>query len=131
MQNVDHLLKQFEKDAADELAELDEVGPEVYETGLLLRLRGQWEVKNALFHIFQRFFIRIMAVSPLWLFLWFVFTRIGLSFVGLFFLALFPLSFVLFMGGMWFMQRFFKGRGHLDRVGQAISAELTKRQKSK
>jgi hypothetical protein len=128
MGNVDHLLKQLEKDAADELAELDRVGAEVYETGHLLRLRGQWEVKNALFHIFQRFFIRLMAVSPVWLVLWFFLTRIGWSFAGLFFLALFPLSFVLFMGGIWFMQQFFKGQGHLDRVGKMISEELTKRQ---
>ncbi len=129
IRDLDSMLKRLETDAADELSELEAVGPEVYESGQLLRLRGQWEVKNALFHIYQRFFIRMMAFSPLWLVLWFAFRQIGFSLLGLFFLSLFPLSFVLFLGGMVFMQQFFKGRGHLDRVGRMISDELQRRQK--
>jgi hypothetical protein len=128
---IDNLLKQLENRPADELAELEELGAAYFETGHLLRLRGQWEVKNALFHTFQQFFIRLMAVSPLWLVLWFFLARLGWTFASLFFLALFPLSFALFLGGLWFMQHFFKGSGHLDRVGKMISEELTKRQRAR
>jgi len=129
IRDLDSMLKRLETDATDELSELEAVGADVYETGQLLRLRGQWEVKNTLFHVYQRFFIRIMGVSPLWLVLWFVCRLIGLSFLGLFFLALFPLSFALFLSGMVFMQQFFKGRGHLDRVGSMLAEELQRRQK--
>ncbi|TXB62628.1 hypothetical protein [Phaeodactylibacter luteus] len=125
--DIDHLLKSLEADAADELSELEAVGPELYSTAQLLRLRGQWEVKNTLFHQVQRFFVRLIALSPLWLLAWLGLRLLGLPYLSLIALAFFPFSFLAFFGGLYFVHRFFKGQGHLDRVGEAIAAELQQR----
>ncbi|MCR9099565.1 MAG: hypothetical protein NXI25_06405 [bacterium] len=129
--DLDHLLKDLEQGAADELSELESLGASFYPTGQLLRLRGQWEIKNTLFRKFQRFFIGAVATSPVWLVLWWLCLKIGLVRLGLIFLTLFPFSFLLFFFGLYFMHTFFKGQGHLDRVGEMISRELQQRQEKK
>ena len=68
--HLDHLLKNLEQGADDELSELESVGASFYPTGQLLRLRGQWEIKSTLFKKFQRFFVGAVATSVVWLILW-------------------------------------------------------------
>ncbi|MEQ8707228.1 MAG: hypothetical protein RIC19_25070 [Phaeodactylibacter sp.] len=128
---LDHLLKNLEQGAADELSELESLGAAFYPTGQLLRLRGQWEIKHTLFRKFQRFFVGAVATSPIWLLLWGLCLKAGLPRLGFIFLALFPFSFLLFFFGLYFMNTFFKGQGHLDRVGEMISQELQRRQEKK
>lgn len=130
IRNLDKLVDHLENGAADELGQLESVGTEYYTTEQLLRLRGQWEVKNALFNRFQRLFLSIVAISPGWLILWGILNWAQQITLSLFFLSLFPLSFVIFFAGLWFMYRFFKGRGHLDRVGEMIAEELTERKQN-
>ena len=127
--DLNHLLKHLEQGAADELSELESLGAAYYPTGQLLRLHGQWEVKHTLFVKFQRFFIRTIAISPVWLVFWILCIKLGVPRIGLIFLSFFPFSFVLFFFGLYFMHTFFKGKGHLERVGEMISQELQKRQK--
>lgn len=129
--NLDHLLQNLEQGAADELSELEALGAAFYPTGQLLRLRGQWEVKNTLFHKFQRFFVGAVALSPLWLLIGALCLRAGYSRIGFIFLALFLFALLLFFFGLYFMHTFFKGQGHLDRVGEMISQELQRRQAEK
>ena len=131
IRNIDRLVGHLEENATDELAQLASLGAEYYSTEQLLRLRGQWEIKNQLFHLFQRVFIRIVAFSPIWLVLWWGCGLLKLKGLSLFFLSLFPLSFMIFFVGLWFMLTFFKGKGHLDRVGEMIAQELTKRKQQK
>lgn len=129
--HLDHLLKNLEQGAEDELSELESVGAPFYPTGQLLRLRGQWEVKNTLFKKFQRFFVGAVATSVVWLVLWGICLKLGLPRLGFLFLAFFPFSFLLFFFGLYFMNTFFKGQGHLDRVGEMISRELHERKQKK
>ena len=50
IQNIDQLLNTIEENAEDELSFLLSTGPAYFSTATLLRLRGQWEAKNAFFH---------------------------------------------------------------------------------
>ena len=130
IRNTDRLLQHLEGNAADELGLLESVGVEYYSSEQLLRLRGQWEVKNALFHIFQRLLIRIAAFTAVWISLGFIQYFLHWNYPAFLMMALVPLSFLLFFGGLIFMRSFFKGKGHLDRVGEMISEELTRRRQA-
>lgn len=125
--NAENILSQLERSATDELSYLESVGAEYFSTAQLIRLKGQWEVKNRLFDQVQRLLLRIVAVSPLWIGAWLLFSFLQWTYVALLCLALFPLSFVVFGFGLYWMRCFFKNRGHLDTVGDMIDAELRKR----
>lgn len=125
--NVHQLLKDLEEGAGDELELLESTGPEFFPTPQLWRLLGQWEVKNRLFHLFQRWLLRFIAFSPVWLAGWALFAFFGWPFPALLSLQLFPISFLLFAGGLWWMRQTFRGRGHLDAVGELIKTELRRR----
>ena len=129
IRNIDGIIKHLEDHASDELAHLESVGAEFFTTEQLLRLRGQWEVKNHLFKAFQKLVVRIVAISPLWIAGYYLFAFLKLKYLALLSLALFPLSFVVFFGGLAFIYSYFRGKGHLDRVGEMISEELTKRKR--
>ncbi len=128
--DLDQVLNHLEDGAADELALLESTGPEFYSTGDLLRLRGQWEIKNQLFRFFNRLLLGIVAVSPVWIGLYFLASLLKWRYLSLLFLALFPLSFVVFFSGLLFMRRVFRGKGHLDNVGEMIVNELRQRAKN-
>ena len=130
IRNVDGIIKHLEDNASDELAYLESVGPEFFTTEQLLRLRGQWEVKNQLFKAFQKLVVRIVAVSPVWIAVYYLLAFLGLKYLALLSLALFPLSFVVFFAGLAFIYSYFKGKGHLDRVGEMIAEELTRRKEA-
>lgn len=125
--NVDGILTYLEKKSEDELSYLESVGAEFFSTAQLIRLKGQWEVKNLLFDRAQFLLVRIAGISPLWLVLWFVFEQVGWNKLSLFSLSLFPLSFFIFFGGLILMRIYFKGNGHLEFVGALIDLELWKR----
>lgn len=130
IRDIDRLISHLEGNAADELAQLESVGASYYTTEQLLRLRGQWEVKNALFHTFQRLIIRIAASTPIWISVGFILYFLKWAYAAFLMMALVPLSFLLFFGGLLFMRAFFKGKGHIDRVGEMISEELNRRKKT-
>ncbi|MCB9266332.1 MAG: hypothetical protein H6558_14985 [Lewinellaceae bacterium] len=130
IRNIDGVIKHLEDNASDELAHLESVGPEFFTTEQLLRLRGQWEVKNHLFRAFQQLVVRIAAISPVWVAGYFLFTLLKLRYLALLSLALFPLSFVVFFAGLAFIFKYFKGKGHLDRVGEMIAEELNRRKEA-
>ncbi len=125
--NASNILNHLEKVASDDLSYLETTGAEYFSTAQLIRLKGQWEVKHQLFGQLQRLLMRIVAWSPIWIVGWAGFQWLGWTWVALLCLALFPLSFVCFFTGLLFMRRFFKGKGHLDAVGEMIDAELRKR----
>ena len=127
IRNIDGIIKHLEDNASDELAHLESVGPEFFTTEQLLRLRGQWEVKNYLFKVFQQLVVRIVAISPVWVGGYYLFASLKLKYLALLSLALFPLSFVVFFAGLAFIYSYFKGKGHLDRVGEMIAEELNRR----
>ena len=127
IRDIDGILNYLEKEADDELAHLAAVGTEYFTSAQLLRLRGQWEVKNQLFRRFQKGLLWMAAVSPVWIGGWFLFRFLEMSYLALLCLALFPLSFLIFFAGLIFLYTFFHGQGHLDRVGEMIDAELKER----
>ena len=127
IRNIDGIIKHLEDNASDELAHLESVGAEFFTTEQLLRLRGQWEVKNYLFKVFQQLVVRIVAISPVWVGGYYLFAFLKLKYLALLSLALFPLSFVVFFAGLAFIYSYFKGKGHLDRVGEMIAEELNRR----
>ena len=125
--DLDQVLSHLEDGAEDELALLESTGPAFYSTGDLLRLRGQWEIKNQLFRTYNRLLLGTVAISPIWIGLYFLADLLGWRYLSLLFLALFPLSFVIFFAGLLFMRRYFRGKGHLDNVGEMIVTELRRR----
>jgi hypothetical protein len=129
--DIDSIIKNLESNAADELAYLESVGVGYFTTEQLLRLRGQWEVKHDLFDRFQRLLLHLVAYSPVWIAGWFLFEWLGWHYLALLSLALFPLSFVVFFAGLVFMRSFFKGKGHLSRVGEMIAHELERRKQER
>jgi len=126
----ERILHELENQADDELALLESTGTEFYSTGQLLRLRGQWEVKNHLFRLFQKWLIRLMAFSPVWVLGWLIFSVIGWRYLATLSLMLFPVTFAVVLGGLLFFRRFFRGKGHLDQVGSMIYDELQKRSRA-
>ena len=128
--NIDGIIKHLEDHASDELAHLESVGAEFFTTEQLLRLRGQWEVKNYLFKAFQKLVVRVVAISPAWIAVYYLLVFLKLKYLALLSLALFPLSFVVFFAGLAFIYSYFKGKGHLDRVGEMIAEELTRRKRA-
>ncbi len=128
VQNIDRLLNTIEENAEDELSFLLSTGPAYFSTAQLLRLKGQWEAKNAIFHKTYTACLRIGASAPVWPLLWMLCKNIGLPFLGLVFLFLFLFSLCFFLGGMLLMRYLFHGNGHLDMVGAIINEELQKRE---
>ncbi|MEL7121741.1 MAG: hypothetical protein AAFO07_19990 [Bacteroidota bacterium] len=128
IRDIDELLRHFEQGATDELHLLESTGAEFYSTHQLLRLYGQWEIKNQLFKRFQKLLMQIAAFSPVWIVLFLLLDLIGWKFISLLMLSFFPISFVLFFVGLVFMRKFFKGKGHLNKVGEMIVEAIKSRQ---
>lgn len=124
---MEKFLSHMETKAEDELSFLLSTGAEYFTTDQLLRLKGQWEVKNRLFHKLHALFLRIGALAPVWLLLWLVCSGLNLARLGVFFLFFFPFSILSFLGGMLLLRNLFAGKGHLDMVGRIIQDELQKR----
>lgn len=129
--SIKGILELFERQAEDELNLLSDTGPEFFSISELLRLRGQWEVKSAFFYFFQKILLQIVASSPIWIVMAMVAFWLKWSLVALLFVLLFPLSFLLYFVGLWWMQKVFRGRGHLDELGRTIANELEKRRREK
>lgn len=127
IRNLNRVLQTLEDDAGDELALLESTGPQYFSTPELWKLRGQWEVKNRLFRDFQAFLLRLAAFSPVWIVLWGLCSLIGWSYLALLFLFMFPVSFMVFFAGLYYLRRVFKGKGHLDATGEMIVKELRRR----
>lgn len=127
IRNIDRLARRLEEQAEDELAQLAEVGAEFYTTEQLLRLRGQWEVQYQFFQFFHQWVIRVAVWSPGWLVLGAGLGMLDWAGASLFCFFVFPVSFVVFFLGLWFLHRFFKGKGHLDQVGEMIAEALGER----
>jgi hypothetical protein len=128
--NLEKLLMNMETKAEDELSFLLSTGPEYFTTAQLIRLKGQWEVKNRLFHQLHRIILRIGALAPAWLLLWLICSGLKIPYLGLLFLFFFPFSLLTFLGGMVLLRYLFSGKGHLDLVGKLIQEELGKRRRS-
>lgn len=122
--NSEGILHHLEKSAADELSYLESVGAAYFSTAQLIRLKGQWEIKNQLFGQVQKFLLQVAIWSPIWLAAWFIFDLLQWKFLAAICFTLFPVSFFL---GLLFMRKFFKGKGHLDTVVEMIDTELQKR----
>jgi|GEM_PF-1692192 len=127
--SIKGILDLFEKQAEDELNLLSDTGPEFFSTAELIRLRGQWEVKSALFYFFQKVLLQIVAISPIWMGLAVLGFWLKWNLLASIFVLLFPISFLLYFVGLWWMQKVFRGRGHLDEVGRKIAAELVARRR--
>jgi len=127
IRDLDKVISYLENSAGDELSLLEDTGPEFFSTAQLLRLYGQWEIKNRLFNRFQKLLIRIAAWSPLWVAGYFICQALNWTYISFLLLAGFPLSFLIFFAGLIFIKRYFKGKGHLDEVGDLIKLELRKR----
>lgn len=125
--NLDETLQNMEEKAEDELSFLLSTGVEYFSTAQLMRLKGQWEIKNYYFHRLYKTWVRIGATAPIWLCIWLAFDLLGSPLIGFFFLFLFPLSLLIFFVGMMLMRRLFPGKGHLDMIGKMINNELKTR----
>ncbi|MDX1942590.1 MAG: hypothetical protein SFU99_18640 [Saprospiraceae bacterium] len=125
--NADSVLRYLEKATSDELSYMESVGTKYFTTADLIRLKGQWEIKNQLFTRLQGLLVRIALFSPIWLLSWFLFSRLGIDFLALLSLVFFPFSLVVCFWGLHMVNRIFKNKGHLAFVGDMIDLELHRR----
>ncbi|MEN0002808.1 MAG: hypothetical protein AAF798_01645 [Bacteroidota bacterium] len=126
--DVDGILSHLEEGYENELSFLASTGVEVYSTADLIRLKGQWQVKNHFFYLLQRRLIRLAAYSPAAIVIGgLLYFAVGWIRLGLFISSLFPLSWMLIIFGFYFLKTSFRGQGHLEWVGQAIDDEIAKR----
>lgn len=127
IRDLDQLLRSLEGQAQDELALLEETGPEYFTTAQLWRLRGQWEIKHRLFRRSQMWLLRLAAISPVWIVGWFIFSYLDWDYLALLSLFLFPVFLLIFFTGLFYTHRVFRGKGHLDATGELIVRELKRR----
>lgn len=127
IRNIDGIAKQLEEAAGNELRQLEELGPELYSTADLIRLRGQWQVKMELLVWLQKKMIRLLAWTPVWMIAYGIFNYLGLGILTLISLGLIPLSFVLYGYGWYLQQRFCGRRSELESVSELIEQELMQR----
>jgi uncharacterized iron-regulated membrane protein len=125
--NIDRLSQQLEDLATDELRQLEDVGAEPFTTADLIRLRGQWQVKMALYRWAQPRLLKVIAWSPALLL-----AGVGLFWLGwnrpaLLLISLFPFCFALYGLGMWVIRKFCGTSGHLEAVDEMIEEELGRR----
>lgn len=128
---LNRTLADLESDAEDELSFLASTGAQYFTTAQLIRLKGQWEVKNHYFHRLHKTWIWMAALAPIWLCIWLLLDLIGLSILGLVFLFFFPFSLFSFFVGMGLMRWLFPGKGHTDMVGDMIQEELERRKRNR
>jgi len=121
------MLQHLEEHAENELSFLADTGAEYFSTAQLIRLKGQWQVKHQLFKQFNLLLIRVIATSPIWLILWMAASALHWSLLGVCLLVLFPVSFLVFILGQFFLRFAFRGNGHHEEVGALIDQELEKR----
>ncbi len=125
--NLNQLLREIEESVDDELTYLSETGPAFFSTPQLIRLKGQWESRNQLFHKIQKLLIRVAAFSPTWLLMWLACYLIDLPTLATVALALFPFNLFLFAAGLLLIRYLFPGTGHSDMMGELIRSELQSR----
>ncbi|MBK7871198.1 MAG: hypothetical protein IPJ74_11220 [Saprospiraceae bacterium] len=125
--NADSVLRYLEKTTSDELSYLESVGTKYFTTADLIRLKGQWEIRNQLSTQLQGLLVRIALFSPVWLVAWFLFSKVNLDFLALLSLVFFPFSLIVCFWGLHLVKRNFKGNGHLAFVGDMIDLELHRR----
>ena len=128
MDRIDRYLTQVKTNAQDELAYFWDLEPHHFSTAELLRLLGQWEMKFKIFKQTQKFVLLIPTTAPVWLLASFTFGAFGWTRLASFFLVMFPLSFIIFFAGLYYIFITFRGKGHLEEVGERITCELQKRQ---
>jgi hypothetical protein len=126
-QSIDKILDSIEKEASQGFDFLLSTGPEFFSTAELLEMRGRWKEKRELFRRLHAANIVLGASSPAWIVLGFIFGALGWQTPALLSLLCFPVLFLLFLGGAFFIRNHFKGRGYLDHVGQLIEGELARR----
>ncbi|MCB9081785.1 MAG: hypothetical protein H6555_08755 [Lewinellaceae bacterium] len=125
--DLDRLLQHFSDSADDEWALLHSTGPEYFSTAQLLHMQGQWQFKFQLFQWANSLTIRIASWAPLWLALGLIFGALRWNILGFLCMALFLLSFFLFLGGLWFIRSWLGGKGALEADGDLLAGELRKR----
>lgn len=128
---VDRILKSIEEDASrgSELDQIVAFGPAFYSTGDLLRLLGKWEATILHFRELHRALLWIGASSPAWIIISLLMFLFGLPRAGYFIIALFPLSFLVFVAGAFWLKKRFTSQGHLEHIGELIRQELKRRSK--
>lgn len=130
IRNIDGIAKQLEEAAGNELRQLDELGPELYSTADLIRLRGQWQVKMELLVWLQEKMIRLLAWTPVWMIAYGIFDYLGWGILALIGLGMIPLTFVLYACGWYLLLRFCGRQSELESVSELIEEELMRRKRA-
>lgn len=128
MASIEHLTKKMEQDCRDELGLLASVGPEFYNNADLIRLLGQWETRRQLFGQLQGALIIIGASSPGWLAVGALLSIIKLPTAASMALLMAPVAVMVFLGGLFWIKKSFRGEGHLEQTGEMIKHELHRRE---
>ena len=131
MASIDNVITDLEKRGKDEHSLLMEVGPGYFTTADLIRLLGQWEVKQALFQRFQKTLIWLGASSSGWLLIATLGYFLKLSYLASFALVMFPATAFFCFGGLIWMNIYFKGKGYLEQIEIEIREELKRREKKR
>lgn len=128
--NPYEFMADLERRSKDEINLLVEAGAQFYETAELLELRGQLRERIRIYRILHRWSMMAGASSPFWMILGFAIGAAGWSPGAMILLMLFPLSFFLFLAGVFGLKWRFGGMGHLEYARDLIETELINRRDS-
>jgi hypothetical protein len=126
-QSIQEFLDNLEKEPDKGLDFLISTGPEFFSTSELMEFRGSIREKYLLHGRLHRANLIIGASAPSWLVLGALCGVLGAIQLATLLLLLFPIAFLLFLGGLVFLRRHFHSRGYLSHAGNLVEQELARR----
>ena len=128
-QDAEKAFEQLNEQHKNEMELLDSVGPSYFHTSQLLRMQGQLEVKFEWMLRLQRISMVLAALSPIWLLISFIAALFHDESFSRFAMAMFPITLTFFLVTIGLIAKYFKGKGHLEKMESTIREELKRRQK--
>lgn len=125
--NLDKQLADFEARANDELALLDELGPQYFPTADLLELDRQIEEKLAAFDYYQKRVVWVGAAAAGWFLVGAICLAAGWVLAARIVFLLVPITLSAFLGAAFFLKKNFNSRGHWMNLRADLLDELSRR----
>lgn len=121
------IFERLEKEAADELRLLEDLGPRHFDTDHLMELHAKVCEKIALQQRHQRVALSIGATGAGWILLGVLAQLLGFHILAFITFGLASISFATFLGLVIHSSRRFQTKGHLDHTRHGIEDELRSR----
>lgn len=121
------IFERLEKEAADEVRLLEDLGPKHFDTDHLMELHAKVCERITLQQRHQRIALSVGAAGAGWILLGVMAHLLGFDLLAFAAFGLASVSFCSFLGLLIFSTRRFQTRGHLDHTRHSIEDELRRR----